>query len=337
MICIDEIELMDRLPRTTILTKPHKGVFTFQIIKFLRDSMMKKLSLASASLAVALAFSQPLLALDYQKAISPETQKSVDVATGFYQDALVYRNLYNIKRYIGETYIQHAPFYGDGTDQLKKALEKELSENPDVDVRIHRTIAEDDYVAIHSTWDYGKKKYVYVDIWRVEGGKLVEHWDHSQLVPEKAENDNTMYLGPEVNNYSDQDQTRNTERSVAVLKTFDTLSDLSAIEKYVADDYIQHNPEGADGKEAFFGLMKYLRDDEKLKGKTTIAKTISMGDMVLVHSKQVDLNKKNDRGTGYIDIFRFNDEGLIAEHWDITERVPEKSMNTNGIFTYSTK
>ena len=299
---------------------------------------MNKLRIASVSLIAALAFNQPSFALDYETAITPQTQKSVDVATGFYEDGLVYRNLDNIKRYIGEKYIQHAPFYGDGTDQLMKALEKELNENPDVEVRIHRTIAEDDYVAIHSTWDYGKGQdiYVYVDIWRMEDGKLVEHWDHSQVQPKNAENTNTLYLGPDVNNYIAQDKKRNTERALAVLKTFDNLSDLSAVENYVTEEYIQHNPEVADGKKAFIDLFKYLAK-KNLKLKTTVAKTITMGDMVLIHSKQVDLNKENDRGTGYIDIFRFDKDGLIAEHWDITEAVPEKSKNTNGIFTYPKK
>lgn len=296
---------------------------------------MKKLkqSLLFTTFAAALTLSQNALALDYQTAISPKTQQSVDVATGFYEDALVYRNTDNAMRYVGKTYIQHAPFYGDGAEQMMKAVEKELNANPNVDVRIHRTIAEDDYVAIHSTWDYGTENYVYVDIWRVEDGKLVEHWDHSQKVPEKAANTNTMYLGPDVNNYIEQDTKRNTERALAVLEVFDNLDDTTAIEKYVADDYIQHNPEAGDGKQAFLDYIAYLKG-EKLRFKTTIAKTISMGDTVLVHSKIIDLDKAGDRGTGYIDIFRFNKDGLIAEHWDITEEVPEKSKNNNGIFSY---
>ncbi len=59
-----------------------------------------------------------------------------------------------------------------------------------------------------------------------------------------------------------------------------------------------------------------------------------MGEMVLVHSMQVDLNNENDRGSGFIDIFRFEKNGLIAEHWDIAEAILEKSKNNNGILTY---
>ena len=294
---------------------------------------MKKTSIFGASILSLLAFCQPSFALDYEKSIAPNTQKSMDVATGFYEDTLKYRNLDNIERYIGAKYIQHAPLYGDGTDQLLKALENELNENPDVNITIHRTIAEDNYVAIHSTWDYGTNIYVYVDIWRVEDGKLVEHWDHSQVAPKEAVNSNTLYLGPDVNIYIEQDTTRNTERALAVIASFDNLSDLSAAEEFLTEEYIQHNPEVADGKQAFIELLKYL-DGKNIKLKTSVFKTITMGDMVLVHSMQVDLNNESDRGTGFIDIFRFDQNGLIAEHWDITEAIPEKSKNNNGIFTY---
>jgi predicted SnoaL-like aldol condensation-catalyzing enzyme len=59
-----------------------------------------------------------------------------------------------------------------------------------------------------------------------------------------------------------------------------------------------------------------------------------MGDMVLVHSKQTDLGKKGDLGVGYIDIFRFNSEGKIVEHWDIAETQTGESANENDVFGY---
>ncbi len=299
-----------------------------------RYFLMNKFSSIVVTTLATLALSMPALALNYKTVMNPQTQQSVDIADGFYEDVIVYRNLDNLKKYIGDKYIQHAPAYGDGTDALVKALEKELNDSPDVEVRIHRTIAEDDYVAIHSSWGYGKEVYVFVDIWRVEDGKLVEHWDHYQKVPEKSENTNTMYLGPDVNNYIEQDKKRNIKRSLAVLATFDNLGDTSAIEKYVSDEiYIQHNPKVGDGKTAFLGYINDLKG-KNFTFKTTIAKTIAMGDMVLVHSKRVETDKPDDRGTGYIDIFRFDTTGMITEHWDITEVVPEKSNNTNGIFTY---
>lgn len=75
------------------------------------------------------------------------------------------------------------------------AVSAELTNDPSVQIRLHRTIAEGPYVAIHSVWSAGGEDYVYVDIWRVENGKLVEHWDHKQTALKKPAN--TMFNGPD--------------------------------------------------------------------------------------------------------------------------------------------
>lgn len=296
---------------------------------------MKRIFLTGLAF-ISLVFAAPIIAQAQQKTISPQTQASIDLAEAFYIDVLKYRNLNNFDRYIGDTYIQHAPAYGDGPGELMAAVAKELTLSKDVEVRLYRTIAEEDYVAIHSVWFAGGEEYVYVDIWRVEDGKLVEHWDHSQTAPKEAANSNTLYAGSQASIYSTQDIEQNRERAIAVLKVFSHLDNISVAEEFVADDYIQHNPTVANGKEAFIGLLNELRD-LNLKIETTIAKTIAMGDMVMVHSKQKDLNNPNDLGTAYIDIFRFSNEGQIVEHWDIEENVPAESANENDIFGYPDK
>lgn len=123
---------------------------------------------------------------------------------------------------------------------------------------------------------------------------------------------------------------------MAVLASFDNPSDLTAVNDFVAEDMIQHNPWVVDGRGGLAGYLTELATTGT-KLQTTIAKTIAMGDMVLVHSRQIDLGKAGDLGTGYIDIFRFNDAGQIAEHWDISEAVPETSNNKNDIFGYPAK
>lgn len=271
--------------------------------------------------------------------IDAQTSQSIKVAEGFYEDVLVYRNLNNFSKYVGDTYIQHATAYGDGPAELMKAVASELTADPGVQVDIYRTIAEGPYVAIHSVWTTSEgAEYVYVDIWREENGMLVEHWDHYQQVPKKSVNNNTMYQGPDANIYdATQDIERNRKRAIAVLKSFDNPSDTSAVKRYVSSNkYIQHNPEVANGRDSLIGYLDYLSHSD-VKIKTEIAKTIAMGDMVLVHSKQTDLNRKGDLGTGYMDIFRFNSEGKIVEHWDIIEPQTGKSANNNDVFGYPNK
>lgn len=59
--------------------------------------------------------------------------------------------------------------------------------------------------------------------------------------------------------------------------------------------------------------------------------------MVMVHSKTIDPTNSKDLGTGVIDIFRFDKEGKIAEHWDIIEQLTGKSLNKNYSFSYPYK
>lgn len=297
--------------------------------------MSKKTKIIAAVTGLAISLAAPAFA--DQRNITTETQASITLAESFYQDVLVHRNLNNFGKYIGETYIQHATAYADGPAEMLAAVAKELTNDPGVQVDLYRTIAEDDYVGIHSVWTASSgEKYVYFDIWRTENGLLVEHWDHYQQAPEDAANENTMYQGPNADIYtSTQDIERNRERAIAVLNVFANPSDTSAVTDFVSDEtYIQHNPYVPNGREAFLGYLAELAANNT-RFETEIAKTIATGDMVLVHSKQTNPDKDGDLGTGYMDIFRFDDAGQIVEHWDIEEAQTGESANDNDVFGYA--
>ncbi len=98
-------------------------------------------------------------------------------------------------RYIGEGYRQHNPEAADGPQGVIAYASSYNKNNPDAHMDFKRIIAEGNLVAVHShlkrnTSDPGES---IVDIFRVEDGKLVEHWDIVQLVPPRAENRNTMF------------------------------------------------------------------------------------------------------------------------------------------------
>ena len=118
------------------------------------------------------------------------------------------------------------------------------------------------------------------------------------------------------------------------MNSFNHPSDTSAVENYVsAESYIQHNPHVPNGRDAFIGYLNSLAAEGK-RFETKIAKTIAMGDFVLVHSKVTNPAVKDDLGTGFMDIFRFDQQGLIVEHWDIEEAQTGKSANQNDVFGY---
>ena len=99
------------------------------------------------------------------------------------------------KRYIGGRYIQHNPHVPDGAEAFYSYFEGFFKEHPKSRVEIKRVLADGDLVVLHlhSITDEQDRGRAIVDVFRVEGGKIVEHWDVIQDVPEASANSNTMF------------------------------------------------------------------------------------------------------------------------------------------------
>ena len=125
----------------------------------------------------------------------------------------------------------------------------------------------------------------------------------------------------------------------AVLAFYDEMINkkhaIQATEKYLVPDYIQHDPiipTTAKALGEFFNSVTGARKNLRV----VVHHIIAGGDWVWAHVNFVNLYNDDpyDRGIAGVDIYRFNVDGKVVEHWDVLQEIPDpvKAANTNGMF-----
>ena len=116
-------------------------------------------------------------------------------AIAFYRTAYTGEPAEAVERYVGAEYIQHNPDVSDGKEGFIEYFKEMARDYPDKEIEFVRAVAEGELVALHThqTWP-GGDEYVTMDFFRFdENGKIVEHWDAIQQVPNETKSGNPMY------------------------------------------------------------------------------------------------------------------------------------------------
>lgn len=287
--------------------------------------------------------------------LADETQATREVAMQFLQQAFIdgdFRGAYD--RFAKPDFIQHNPMIADGLEG-HRAYFAELAKQSDGKPADWAHVSDlvlvdgDVFAFVHHRFRAPDQPgQVFVDLWRVEDGKIAEHWDVVQDIPAQMPHDNGMACGvgetwESAKAHADSitqtacdppDPDVAGKNSVSVYRDYTGEVGkgdvLAAIEKWFHPDYRQHSPVIADGKQ---GAIDYLQMEwgRKDAPKPVLGeqRIVADGDYVLVH--YLFGFEGSEEKEAHVDIFRMKD-GLVYEHWDFKQKVPETSANDNGMW-----
>ena len=226
-------------------------------------------------------------------------------------------------------YIQHNPAVPTGAAPILGFIP--ALKDSGIVVTTHRVIAEGDLVVLHNTYEnaqlFGAETLVAFDVFRVEDGKLAEHWDNLQVPGAPNASGRTMVDGE--TEVRDLDKTAENKALVSGFVR-DVLqgADPAKITEYVSTEgYLQHNPQVADGLDGLGAALAAMAAAGMAMRYDETHLIVAEGNFVFTASE----GAMGDAPTAFFDLFRVED-GKIVEHWDTVSEIPSEMAHENGKF-----
>lgn len=226
-------------------------------------------------------------------------------------------------------YIQHNPAIPTGAEAILGFIP--VLEANGVTLTTHRVLVEGDLVVLHNTFGnaqaFGGENMVTFDVFRVENGKVVEHWDNLQPLAAPNPSGRSMVDGA-----TDVTDLKKTAQNKALVTGFvtDVLHGEASekITDYVSTEtYIQHNPQVADGLDGLGAALEAMAAAGQSMRYSQTHLIVAEGNFVFTASE----GAMGDTPTAFFDLFRVED-GKIVEHWDTVSPIPAEMAHGNGKF-----
>ncbi|MEM7242254.1 MAG: nuclear transport factor 2 family protein [Pseudomonadota bacterium] len=252
-----------------------------------------------------------------------------DIVLALFTAAFVDHDPEAAQKIVKSDYIQHNPQIPTGAEGLLNVIP--LVAQSGMTVTTHRVIAEGDMVVLHNTYEnadaFGAPSLAAFDVFRVEDGKVAEHWDNLQPIPETTVSGRGMTDGG--TELTDLDKT---EENKALVIGFvkDVLGGAAPQNAPLYMDpavYMQHNPNIADGLQGLMEGIQSWADQGFVITKFEPQFVVAEGNFVFVASDATVSGKP----WAFFDLWRV-ENGKIVEHWDVVSPTPAEMAHDNGKF-----
>ncbi len=236
-----------------------------------------------------------------------------------------------LDKYTGDRYTQHSTGVRDGKEGFIEFFTPFLERSPVRDIQVLRTIEDGNFVFVHvyQSLNGGEAQWVTADIFNTdEEGKIVEHWDVIAAYKWPTVSGRSMVDGPtEIEDYDFTEANKTVVQgfidNVLMAGRTDLVTDYISTEQYV-----QHNPDIADGLEAFSRHLRVVTNGGKTAQYVKVHRLLGQGNLVVAYSHV----KQDENDWAVFDLFRLKG-GKIVEHWDVREQIgPKETCNNSGKF-----
>lgn len=240
------------------------------------------------------------------------------VALAAVDELLNKHDLSAVDRYYREPYIQHNPDIANGFAGVKAAI----SQLPNLHYDVFQVLADGDFVTVDArVTGLDDTTKIIMDVFRLDRGRIVEHWDiiQTEVPASETASGNSMITAAKPGTSSRHDNER------IVINALDQLythRDLTAINRYWRDPYIEHAPFADNGTAALRSTVRNLPANFSYERGLVM----SQGNEVVVHARVTGIAPTP---VIVIQIFRL-DHGKIVEHWENVQKDVPADQSANG-------
>lgn len=233
-----------------------------------------------------------------------------------------------VETYTGDRYTQHSTGVRDGVEGFVEFFDDFVARNPVRDIELVRTLVDGRFVFVQATQDLndGAARWVTTDLFDTDGNaRIVEHWDVISELTGTNPGGHTQVDGS--TEITDLHLTEANKQVVRRLLTEAFVEHPTAsFEEFISSEtYVNHNPDAPDGLAALVEMDRSARAAGRTLHYPEVHRIVGQGNVVVSFAHQV----YGDVDYAAFDVFRLED-GLIVEHWDNVEVLPDPSDLVNS-------